>query len=145
MDISKEKLLWMYEKMRLIREFEERLHVDFAAGKIPGFVHLYAGEEAVAVGVCANLTDADFITSTHRGHGHVIAKGGDIRRMMAEVMGRQDGYCFRAPGGAIFLSLPTWRGRPRISASVHTILRRRSRYPLSRASLSSSPSRRSSS
>jgi len=103
MDISKEKLLWMYEKMRLIREFEERLHVDFAAGKIPGFVHLYAGEEAVAVGVCANLTDADFITSTHRGHGHCIAKGVDVNEMMAEIYGKATGSC-KGKGGSMHIA-----------------------------------------
>ena len=103
MDISREKLLWIYEKMRLIREFEERLHLDFAAGKIPGFVHLYAGEEAVAVGVCANLTDADFITSTHRGHGHCIAKGVDTNEMMAEIYGKATGSC-KGKGGSMHIA-----------------------------------------
>ncbi|RMD75877.1 MAG: pyruvate dehydrogenase (acetyl-transferring) E1 component subunit alpha, partial [Chloroflexi bacterium] len=88
MEISRETLLWAYERMRLIREFEDRLHVDFAAGKIPGFVHLYAGEEAVAVGLCAHLRDDDCITSTHRGHGHCIAKGVDLHAMMAEIYGK---------------------------------------------------------
>ena len=78
MEITRETLLFIYERMRSIREFEERLHVDFATGTVPGFVHVYAGEEAVAVGVCANLTDGDYITSTHRGHGHCIAKGVDM-------------------------------------------------------------------
>ena len=72
MEIGKDQLPWMYERMRLIREFELHLHDDFAAGNIPGFVHLYAGEEAVAVGVCANLADEDFLTSTHRSHGHCL-------------------------------------------------------------------------
>jgi pyruvate dehydrogenase E1 component alpha subunit len=103
MEMSKEKLLWMYERMRLIREFEERLHVDFAAGKIPGFVHLYAGEEAVAVGACANLTDADFLTSTHRGHGHCIAKGVDIKEMMAEIYGKATGSC-KGKGGSMHIA-----------------------------------------
>lgn len=103
MDISKEKLLWMYKTMRLIREFEERLHVDFAAGKIPGFVHLYAGEEAVATGVCANLTDEDFITSTHRGHGHCIAKGVDVKGMMAEIHGKATGSC-NGKGGSMHIA-----------------------------------------
>ena len=88
MDLSQEQLLWMYERMRLIRQFEERLHQEFAGGQIPGFVHLYAGEEAVAVGACASLRDDDFITSTHRGHGHCIAKGVNIREMMAEIYGK---------------------------------------------------------
>jgi TPP-dependent pyruvate/acetoin dehydrogenase alpha subunit len=103
MDINKDKLLWMYERMRLIREFEERLHMDFAAGKIPGFVHLYAGEEAVAVGVCANLNDDDFITSTHRGHGHCIAKGVDVKAMMAEIYGKATGAC-KGKGGSMHIA-----------------------------------------
>src|SRR5213593_432679 len=103
MDITRDKLLWIYERMRLIRDFEERLHVDFAAGKVPGFVHLYAGEEAVAVGVCAHLTDNDFITSHHRGHGHCIAKGVDIREMVAELLGRESGAC-RGKGGSMHIA-----------------------------------------
>ncbi|MBI3456936.1 MAG: thiamine pyrophosphate-dependent dehydrogenase E1 component subunit alpha [Candidatus Rokubacteria bacterium] len=103
MDISRDKLLWMYERMRLIREFEERLHADFAAGQIPGFVHLYAGEEAVAVGVCASLRDDDFITSTHRGHGHCIAKGVDVKAMMAEIYGKATGAC-KGKGGSMHIA-----------------------------------------
>ena len=76
--LDKSRLLHMYKQMRTIRVFEERASDEFLAGKIPGFVHLYAGEEAVAVGVCSHLTDDDFITSHHRGHGHCIAKGVDI-------------------------------------------------------------------
>jgi acetoin:2,6-dichlorophenolindophenol oxidoreductase subunit alpha len=103
MDLSKEKLLLAYERMRLIRDFENRLHKDFAGGKIPGFVHLYAGEEAVAVGVCSNLTDKDFITSTHRGHGHCIAKGVDINEMMAEIYGKATGSC-KGKGGSMHIA-----------------------------------------
>ncbi|HEY3081748.1 MAG TPA: thiamine pyrophosphate-dependent dehydrogenase E1 component subunit alpha [Chloroflexota bacterium] len=103
MDISGDRLLWLYERMRLIREFEERLHVDFAAGKIPGFVHLYAGEEAVAAGVCAHLRDDDYITSTHRGHGHCIAKGVEVRSMMAEIYGRASGAC-KGKGGSMHIA-----------------------------------------
>jgi len=103
MDIDKEQLLWAYERMRLIREFEERLHADFAAGNIPGFVHLYAGEEAVATGLCAHLRDEDFITSTHRGHGHCIAKGVDIRSMMAEIHGKATGAC-KGKGGSMHIA-----------------------------------------
>ncbi len=103
MNISREKLLWAYECMRLIREFEDRLHADFAAGKIPGFVHLYAGEEAVAVGLCAHLRDDDFITSTHRGHGHCIAKGVDLRAMMAEIYGKATGAC-KGKGGSMHIA-----------------------------------------
>ncbi len=75
MQMNREELLRAYRAMRTIRVFEERLHVEFATGEIPGFVHLYAGEEASAVGVCMHLTARDKIASTHRGHGHCIAKG----------------------------------------------------------------------
>jgi len=71
--------LWMYKNMVTIRLFEERVAEYFAAGKIYGFVHLYVGEEATATGVCANLRKDDYITSTHRGHGHLISKGGDLK------------------------------------------------------------------
>jgi pyruvate dehydrogenase E1 component alpha subunit len=101
--IDKKTLLWLYERMRLIREFEEKLREDFAAGKIPGFVHLYAGEEAVAVGICAHLTEADFITSTHRGHGHCIAKGVDPNGMMAEIHGKSTGVC-GGKGGSMHIA-----------------------------------------
>jgi pyruvate dehydrogenase E1 component alpha subunit len=103
MDADREKLLWIYERMRLIREFENQLHADFAAGKIPGFVHLYAGEEAVAVGVCARLHDSDFLTSTHRGHGHCISKGVSIRNMMAEIRGKATGCC-KGKGGSMHIA-----------------------------------------
>ena len=89
--MDKEKALWIYQKMNEIRHFEEEVRRTFAKGEIPGFVHLYAGEEAVATGVMALLDDGDYITSTHRGHGHAIAKGCDIKRMMAEIMGKKDG------------------------------------------------------
>lgn len=102
-ELSKDKLRWVYERMRLIREFEDRTAQLFAAGKIPGFVHLYAGEEAIAVGVCALLTDADFITSTHRGHGHCIAKGVDVREMMAELYGKATGSC-KGKGGSMHIA-----------------------------------------
>jgi len=103
MAIEKEKLLWMYTKMRTIRAFEGRVAELFAAGKVPGFVHLYIGEEAVAVGVCAHLRDDDFITSTHRGHGHLISKGGDIKLMMAELFGKRTGYC-KGKGGSMHIA-----------------------------------------
>ena len=103
MEISHEQLRWAYERMRLIREFEDRLHTDFAAGKIPGFVHLYAGEEAVATGLCAHLRDDDFLTSTHRGHGHCIAKGVDLRAMMAEIYGKATGSC-KGKGGSMHIA-----------------------------------------
>ena len=101
--ISKDLALWMYEKMLLIRFFEEKAHELFATGKIPGFVHLYAGEEAVAVGVIANLRRDDYITSTHRGHGHCIAKGCNIKLMMAEIMGKKTGLC-KGKGGSMHIA-----------------------------------------
>ena len=85
MAISNEQMKDMYVKMRRIRDFESAAAKLFAEGKIPGFVHLYLGEEAIAPAVCECLTDNDFITSTHRGHGHIIAKGGDLNLMMAEL------------------------------------------------------------
>jgi TPP-dependent pyruvate/acetoin dehydrogenase alpha subunit len=92
----------MLRRMIRIRRFEERLALLFKRGKLPGFVHLYLGEEAVAVGVCSALRDDDRITSTHRGHGHLIAKGASIDRMMAELLGRVDGYC-RGKGGSMHI------------------------------------------
>ncbi len=103
MDIPKDKLLWIYERMQLIRVFETRVSTEFGKGKIPGFVHLYAGEEAVAVGICAHLTDADYMTSTHRGHGHCVAKGVDVRGMMAELFGRATGIC-KGKGGSMHIA-----------------------------------------
>src|SRR5688572_32913213 len=91
--LSRDALIAAYRTMRTIRDFEERLHVEFASGEIPGFVHLYAGEEASAVGVCMHLTDSDTIASTHRGHGHCIAKGCDVEGMMAEIDGPREGLC----------------------------------------------------
>jgi len=89
--------------MRTIREFEERLHTEFATGKIPGFVHLYAGEEAVAAGVCAHLDGDDYVASTHRGHGHSIAKGCDVKAMMKEIYGKKDGLC-HGKGGSMHIA-----------------------------------------
>jgi pyruvate dehydrogenase E1 component alpha subunit len=89
--------------MSTIRRFEDRVHDEFAAGKIPGFVHLYAGEEASAVGVCSQLTARDTIASTHRGHGHCIAKGCDVTAMMKEIFGRRDGLC-GGKGGSMHIS-----------------------------------------
>jgi pyruvate dehydrogenase E1 component alpha subunit len=103
MEISKDRMLWAYERMLMIRKFEDKVHELFAAGKLPGFVHLYAGEEAVAVGVCAALRDDDFITSTHRGHGHCIAKGVNVRGMMAELFGKATGVC-KGKGGSMHIA-----------------------------------------
>ena len=101
--LNKNELLDVYRKMKTIREFEERLHIDFSRGDIPGFVHLYAGEEATAVGVMQSLTDNDRIASTHRGHGHCIAKGVDVIGMMKEIYGRQDGVC-HGKGGSMHIA-----------------------------------------
>ena len=98
-----ELLLYMFRTMATIREFEEAAGRLAEQAKIPGAVHLYAGQEAVAVGVCAHLETADTITSTHRGHGHCIAKGGDVRRMFAELFGRATGYC-RGKGGSMHIA-----------------------------------------
>src|SRR5690349_18809693 len=101
--LTREQLLSAYRMMRAIREFEERVHAEFATGEIPGFVHLYAGEEASAVGVCSNLDGRDTIASTHRGHGHCIAKGVDVSEMMAEIYGRQTGSC-HGKGGSMHIA-----------------------------------------
>jgi pyruvate dehydrogenase E1 component alpha subunit len=101
--IPKEKLLWMYEMMVKIRRSEEEASKHFAQGKIPGFVHLYIGEEAVAVGAMANLRDDDVITSTHRGHGHFIAKGGSLKEMWAELYGKRTGVC-KGKGGSMHIA-----------------------------------------
>ena len=93
MTLASSDLLKTYRVMKTIREFEERIHVEFAAGEIPGFVHLYAGEEACAAGVCAHLSKEDSIASTHRGHGHCIAKGVNVHGIMAELFGRATGLC----------------------------------------------------
>ncbi len=93
----------MLRQMILIREFDELAIKLRGGGKIYGTVHPYVGQEAVAVGVCANLTHADRVTSTHRGHGHCIAKGADIKRMMAELFGRVDGYC-KGKGGSMHIA-----------------------------------------
>jgi len=98
-----EKLKWIYSRMTLIREFEERVYRDFMAGKVIGAVHLYSGEEAVAVGVCAHLRNDDYITSTHRGHGHCIAKGLEPKLMMAELHGKVTGLC-KGKGGSMHLA-----------------------------------------
>src|SRR5579871_6042059 len=103
MQLSREELLTAYRTMKTIREFEERLHLEFATGEIPGFVHLYAGEEAIATGVCMHLTPDDKIASTHRGHGHCLAKGCDIYGMMAEIYGKKNGLC-AGKGGSMHIA-----------------------------------------
>lgn len=100
---SAQQLLEAYRIMRTIRAFEERVHEEFTTGEIPGFVHLYAGEEASATGVCQHLDERDSIASTHRGHGHCIAKGVDVRSMMAEIYGRATGTC-QGKGGSMHIA-----------------------------------------
>ena len=102
-ELSKETIAGFYETMLKIRFFEERVEKMFLAGEIPGFVHLYIGEEAIATGVCANLRKEDYIESTHRGHGHTIAKGADINRAMAEVLGKRTGFC-KGKGGSMHIA-----------------------------------------
>lgn len=101
--MSRDELLAAYRKMRTIREFEERLHIDFGRGDIPGFVHLYAGEEATATGIMFHLGDGDRIASTHRGHGHCIAKGVDVIGMMKEIYGKKGGSC-NGKGGSMHIA-----------------------------------------
>ncbi|MFU0792029.1 thiamine pyrophosphate-dependent dehydrogenase E1 component subunit alpha [Virgibacillus proomii] len=101
--MDKNKAHWMYAKMNDIRNFENQVQKIFSTGVIPGFVHLYAGEEAIAVGVCAHLNKNDYITSTHRGHGHCIAKGCDLNGMMAEIFGKETGLC-NGKGGSMHIA-----------------------------------------
>jgi len=101
--LSLEDKLEMYRKMYLIRTFEERAEELYMEGKIWGTFHLYVGEEAVAVGACYALRADDYITSTHRGHGHCIAKGADVKRMMAELLARDTGYC-HGLGGSMHIA-----------------------------------------
>ena len=102
-DLDKNALLDAYQTMKTIREFEERLHTEFATGEIPGFVHLYAGEEAIAAGFMAHLDGDDYVASTHRGHGHSIAKGCDVTGMMLEIYGKDEGIC-RGKGGSMHIA-----------------------------------------
>jgi len=103
MGLKKDQLLEMYRKMVRIRDFENKLVAMFAEGTMPGLAHLYAGEEAVAVGACSALNADDYITSTHRGHGHLIAKGGRTDLMMTELFGRSTGYC-KGKGGSMHIA-----------------------------------------
>lgn len=103
MTLEKTKLLEMYEQMLTIRFFEEKVFELYGQNLVPGTIHLYAGEEAVAVGVCANLRKDDYITSTHRGHGHCIAKGARLDKTMAEILGRKTGYC-KGKGGSMHIA-----------------------------------------
>lgn len=103
MSYDKELLTHFYRTMTTIRHFEEKANDLFLGGVLPGFIHLYIGEEAIATGVCANLAKTDLITSTHRGHGHCIAKGADVKRMMAEIYGKRTGYC-KGKGGSMHIA-----------------------------------------
>lgn len=103
MQLSRDDLKRAYEKMYTIRVFEERVDKEFALGNIPGFAHVYLGQEAVGVGVCFDLSDDDYIGSTHRGHGHCIAKGCDVDGMMKEIMGKAGGLC-GGKGGSMHIA-----------------------------------------
>jgi len=103
MNLDERKMVELYQTMLRIRRFEEKVMDLYARQMITGIVHLYIGEEAIAAGVCANLRRDDYITSTHRGHGHCIAKGGELRYMMAELFGRTTGYC-RGKGGSMHIA-----------------------------------------
>lgn len=96
-------LLDAYRRMRAIREFEERMRREVQAGTVPGFVHLYCGEEAIAVGACMHLADTDYIASTHRGHGHCIAKGCDLQGLLLEIYCKQGGLC-NGKGGSMHMA-----------------------------------------
>ena len=100
-----EQHLHMYRQMAKIRAFEEQVNELYKGAKMPGLAHLYIGEEAVAVGVCEALRRDDFITSTHRGHGHCLAKGASVNRMFAELLGKEAGYC-RGKGGSMHIADP---------------------------------------
>lgn len=103
LNLDKDRFAEMYQKMLEIRLFEEKIFELYAQNLVPGTIHLYAGEEAVAVGVCSSLRKDDYITSTHRGHGHCIAKGADLKRTMAEILGKKTGYC-KGKGGSMHIA-----------------------------------------
>ena len=103
--IDIEQYLHMYEQMLKIRDFEEQVNDLYKTGKMPGLAHLCSGEEAVAVGVCEALRRTDYIASTHRGHGHCLAKGAAINRMFAELLGKEAGFC-RGKGGSMHIADP---------------------------------------
>ena len=103
MELDKKTLIDLYTTMLTIRRFEERAYNEFSAGNLFGFVHSYIGQEAIAAGVCAHLTREDRIVSNHRGHGHCIAKGADMKKMMAEIYGKKTGYC-KGKGGSMHIA-----------------------------------------
>ena len=103
MPIKNDDLKMMFRKMLTIRRFEERAIQEYESGNLYGFIHSYIGQEAIAVGVCSHLRIDDRIVSNHRGHGHCIAKGADMKRMMAEIFGRKTGYC-KGKGGSMHIA-----------------------------------------
>ena len=103
METDKNELIKLYRTMLTIRRFEERVSLEYARGNVLGYVHLYIGQEAIATGVCNNLRIDDRIVSSHRGHGHSIAKGADVKRMMAEIYGKKTGYC-KGKGGSMHIA-----------------------------------------
>ena len=103
LDLNKKTLIELYTTMLTIRRFEERAYREFCAGNLFGFVHSYIGQEAIATGVCKHLSKEDRIVSNHRGHGHCIAKGADMKRMMAEIYGKKTGYC-KGKGGSMHIA-----------------------------------------
>ena len=114
--VDAELSLELYRRMLRIRHFEEQVNELYRGAKMPGLAHLYIGEEAVAVGVCAALSDEDYITSTHRGHGHCLAKGAAFDRMFAELLGKEAGYC-HGKGGSMHIA-DTERGNLGANAIV---------------------------
>src|SRR6266508_4275927 len=102
-EVDREQWLHMYEQMIKIRAFEEQVNELYQAAKMPGLAHLYIGEEAIAVGVCEALKREDYITSTHRGHGHCLAKGAAVDKMFCELLGKAEGYC-RGKGGSMHIA-----------------------------------------
>ena len=103
MQLSKDKLIDAYTRMKKIRVFEETMRDEFAKGTVPAFIHLYIGQEAIASGICVELNDNDTIASTHRGHGHCLAKNSDLERMTMEIFCRADGLC-EGKGGSMHIA-----------------------------------------
>ena len=103
MEYSKEELTKAYRLMKSIREFEERMRSEYQQGKLPGFIHIYRNQEAIAVGACLDMDNKDYIASTHRGHGHCIAKGCDLDGMMLELACKQEGFC-NGKGGSMHIA-----------------------------------------
>jgi pyruvate dehydrogenase E1 component alpha subunit len=106
MDLDNQRLIDMYKTMVKIRQFEEKLRQEYHKGNLSGMLHLSVGEEAIASGACAALRKNDYITSNHRGHGHCIAKGGDLKLMIAEILGKEIGYC-KGKGGSMHIADPS--------------------------------------